>query len=164
MMERTQTMKISKPFSPAFREGAVRLAMEHRDGDQSEAAALTAIAGKLGCSPDSRSVLGRHGQCDGANGQASAEKARSGPLVQAHWRASWSTRTGNCAWPMRSCTKRPRILPMRERRCGSASALPEAARPPASQMMIFIEENRSSFGAEPICGTWQIAPSIPTGA
>jgi hypothetical protein len=32
---------------------AVRLAMEHRDEYQSEAAALTAIAGKLGCSPDS---------------------------------------------------------------------------------------------------------------
>ena len=40
-----------------FRERAVRLAMEHRDEYQSEAAALTAIAAKLGCSSDSRSGL-----------------------------------------------------------------------------------------------------------
>jgi len=38
--------KTSKPYSPEFRERAVRLFMEHRDEYQSEAAALTAIAGK----------------------------------------------------------------------------------------------------------------------
>jgi len=38
--------KTSKPYSPEFRERAVRLVMEHRDEYQSEAAALTAIAGK----------------------------------------------------------------------------------------------------------------------
>ena len=59
-MEQTQK-KTSKPRSPEFRERAVRLVLEPRDEDQSEAAALTAIAGKLGCSPDSRSVLGPPG-------------------------------------------------------------------------------------------------------
>jgi len=57
--------KTSKPFSPEFRERAVRLLMEHRDEYQSEAAALTAIAGKLGCSPDSRRVWARQVQRDG---------------------------------------------------------------------------------------------------
>jgi transposase-like protein len=47
-MEQTQKKKTAKPYSPEFRERAVRLAMEHRDEYQSEAAALTAIAGKLG--------------------------------------------------------------------------------------------------------------------
>ena len=51
-MEQIQKKKTAKPYSPEFRERAVRLAMEHRDEYQSEAAALTAIAGKLGCSPD----------------------------------------------------------------------------------------------------------------
>jgi len=56
----------------------VRLVMEHRDEYQSEAAALTAIAGKLGCSPDSLRVWVRQGQRDVGerSGQTSAEKAR----------------------------------------------------------------------------------------
>jgi hypothetical protein len=86
--------------------------MEHRDEYQSEAAALTAIAGKLGCSPDSLRVWARQVQRDGGErpGPTSAEKARikelerenrelrqaneilrkgepvKAPLVQAHWR------------------------------------------------------------------------------
>ena len=52
--------------------------MEHRDDYQSEAAALTAIAGKSGCSPDSLRVWMRQVQRDGGErlGQTSAEKAR----------------------------------------------------------------------------------------
>ena len=52
--------------------------MEHRDEYQSEAAALTAIAFKLGCSPDSLRVWMRQIQRDGGErpGQTSAEKAR----------------------------------------------------------------------------------------
>ncbi|WP_415183136.1 transposase, partial [Phaeovulum sp.] len=86
--------------------------MEHRDDYQSEAAALTAIAGKLGCSPDSLRVWMRQIQRDGGErpGPTSAEIARikelerevrelrqaneilrkgepvKAPLVQAHWR------------------------------------------------------------------------------
>ena len=79
--------------------------MEHRDEYQSEAAALTAIAGKLGCSPDSLRVWARQVQRDGGErpGQTSAEKARSeplkAPLVRAQWRTSLSARTANCAKP-----------------------------------------------------------------
>jgi transposase len=77
-MEQTQKKKTSKPYSPEFRERAVRLLMEHRDEYQSEAAALTAIAGKLGCSPDSLRVWARQVQRDGGErpGPTSAEKAR----------------------------------------------------------------------------------------
>jgi transposase len=61
-----------------FRERAVRLLLEHRDEYQSEAAALTAIAGKLGCSPDSLRVWVRQAQRDGGErpGQTTADKAR----------------------------------------------------------------------------------------
>ena len=54
------------------------LAMELRDEYQSEAASLTAIAGKLGCSPDSLRVWIRQGQRDVGErpGQTSAEKLR----------------------------------------------------------------------------------------
>ena len=76
-MEQTKK-NTSKPYSPEFRERAVRLALEHREEYQSEAAALTAIAGKLGCSPDSLRVWMRQIQRDGGErpGQTSAEKAR----------------------------------------------------------------------------------------
>ena len=76
-MEQTQK-KTSKPYSPEFRERAVRLAIERRDAYQSEAAALTAIASKLGCSPDSFRVWVRQGRRDGGArpGQTSAGKAR----------------------------------------------------------------------------------------
>ena len=77
-MEHAQKKKTAKPYSPEFRERAVRLAMEHRDDYQSEAAALTAIAGKLGCSPDSLRVWMRQVQRDGGErpGPTSAEIAR----------------------------------------------------------------------------------------
>ena len=38
VMEQTSKKKTSKPYSPEFRERAVRLAMEHRDEYQCEAA------------------------------------------------------------------------------------------------------------------------------
>ena len=77
-MEQTSRKKTAKPYSPEFRGRAVRLAMEHRDDYQSEAAALTAIAGKLGCSPDSLRVWIRQVQRDGGerSGQTTAEKLR----------------------------------------------------------------------------------------
>jgi transposase len=71
--------KISnKPYSPEFRERAVRLFLEHRPEYASEGAALRALAGKLGCSPDSLRVWARQAQRDaGASpGPTSAEKAR----------------------------------------------------------------------------------------
>ena len=77
-MEQIQKKKTAKTYSPEFRERAVRLVMEHRDQYQSEAAAMTAIASKLGCSPDSLRVWMRQIQRDGGErpGQTSAEKAR----------------------------------------------------------------------------------------
>ena len=53
--------KTWKPYSPEFREGAVRLRMDNRDEYRSEAAALVAIAGKPGCSASQPSRLGPAG-------------------------------------------------------------------------------------------------------
>ncbi len=77
-MEHASKKKTAKPYSPELRERAVRLAIERRDEYQSEAAALTAIAGKLGCSPDSLRVWMRQVQRDGGvrPGPTRAEIAR----------------------------------------------------------------------------------------
>ena len=67
-----------KPYSPEFRERAVRLVAEHRDEYRSDAAAHAAIASKLGCSPDSLRDWVRQAQRDGGErpGPTSTEKAR----------------------------------------------------------------------------------------
>jgi transposase len=92
-MEQTSKTKTLKPYSPKFRKPAVRWAMEHRDDYQGEAVALTAIAGKLGCSPDSLCVWMPQVQRDGGKrpGQTTAEKARIKGLereVRAHRQAN----------------------------------------------------------------------------
>ncbi|WP_416543656.1 MULTISPECIES: IS3 family transposase [Phaeobacter] len=132
--------KTSKPYSPEFRERAVRLLMEHRDEYQSEAAALTAIAGKLGCSPDSLRVWARQAQRDGGErpGPTSEEKARIKELEREN----------------RELRQANEIL-----RKASAYFCPGGARPPVSQMIAFIEESRDALGVEPICRALQFAPS-----
>ncbi len=69
---------IRKPYSPEFRERAVRLFREHRPEYASEVAALRALAEKLGCSPDSLRAWSRQTQRDVGEraGPTSAEKAR----------------------------------------------------------------------------------------
>jgi transposase len=69
---------IRKPYSPEFRERAVRLFLEHRPEYASEVAALRALSEKLGCSPDSLRVWARQAQRDVGErpGPTSAEKAR----------------------------------------------------------------------------------------
>ena len=67
-----------KPYSPEFRERAVRLFMEHRPEYASEIAALRALAEKLGCSPDSLRAWSRQAQRDAGErrGPTGAETAR----------------------------------------------------------------------------------------
>jgi HTH-like domain len=72
---------------------------------------------------------------------------------------SLSARCANFGRPMRYRGRRLRILPRCERQRGTASALPEAARPPISQMIAFIEKSREALGVEPICRALQFAPS-----
>ena len=45
-------MGASKPFSPEVRERAVRLVQEHQGEYPTQWAAITSIAGKIGCSPE----------------------------------------------------------------------------------------------------------------
>ncbi|MBU6449569.1 MAG: transposase [Rhodospirillales bacterium] len=70
--------KISKPYSPEFRERAVRLFLEHRADYRSESAAYAAICGKLGCSADSLRAWCQQAGRDGGErpGPTSAQLVR----------------------------------------------------------------------------------------
>jgi transposase-like protein len=76
-VEQTSKERTAKPYSPEFRERAVQLALEHRNDYQSETAALTATASKLGCSPYSLRVWVRQTHRDGVErpDQTTIEKA-----------------------------------------------------------------------------------------
>jgi transposase len=114
-------------FTPAYpaelRERGVRLFRENRAGYASDTAADTAIAPKLGCSPDSLRVWCQQAERDAGQraGLTSAEKDRikelerevrelrqaneilkkgepvMAPLVQAHWRTHISLRRSSTA-------------------------------------------------------------------
>ena len=124
--------KTSKPYSPEFRERAVRLFREHRAEYRSEVAALRALAEKLGCSPDSLRVWVRQAQRDAGEspGPTSAERARIKELEREN----------------RELRQANEIL-----KKAIGVFCPGGARPPVSQMTDFIEEHREGFGVEPIC-------------
>ena len=140
-MEQTRK-KTPKPYSPGFRERAVRLVTEHRDEHRSDAAAHAAIASKPGCSPDSFRDWVRQAQRDGGErpGPPGAEKARIRKLereVRALRQANEILKKASAYLLRRSSTAR-------FARFGTNA---------------FIEEHRGDFGSEPMCRMLQIAPS-----
>ena len=138
-MEQTHNKKTSKPYSPEFRERAVRLALEHHDEYRSEAALFTAIASKLGCSPDSLRVWVRQAQRDGGErpGQTSAEKARIKELERENRelrQANEFLKKGETIFRHWSEDNgRTRILPLLSAMQASPAGQRDGARPPLSQ-------------------------------
>ena len=53
-----------KRFAPEVRERAVRLVLEHQDEHESQWAAISSIAGKMGCSPETLRKWLRQAECD----------------------------------------------------------------------------------------------------
>jgi transposase len=68
----------TSPYPAEFRTRAVQMVVDHLGSYGSLTAALTDIAGKLGCSPDSLRVWYKQAQRDAGReaGPTSAEKAR----------------------------------------------------------------------------------------
>ena len=62
-MEQTQKNKTAKPYSPEFREGAVRQAVEHRDEYRSEVACADGDCRQIGLFAGQSSCLGPSGLC-----------------------------------------------------------------------------------------------------
>ena len=55
-------MKKSTKYSPEVRERAVRMVREHQDEHESQWAAICSIAGKIGCTPETRRLSVRQAE------------------------------------------------------------------------------------------------------
>jgi transposase len=71
-------MKASKSYSPEVRERAVRMVFEHEGDHASQWAAISSIAGKIGCTPETLRLWVRQAERDAGRraGPTSAESER----------------------------------------------------------------------------------------
>ena len=71
-------MKKSTKYSPEVRERAVRMVREHQDEHESQWAAICSIAGKIGCTPETRRLWVRQAERDGGEceGLTTTERER----------------------------------------------------------------------------------------
>ncbi|MCC7412048.1 MAG: IS3 family transposase [Gammaproteobacteria bacterium] len=133
-------MKSNKQYSPEVRERAVRLVFERAGEHDSQWAAISSIAAKIGCTPETLRKWVRQAERDQGQrpGVTSEERERLKALER----------------EVRELKRANEIL-----RKASAYFCPGGARPPRERMMSFIDDHREVYGVEPICEVLPIAPS-----
>ena len=132
-------MPRSMRYSPEVRARAVRMVFEHADAHESQWAAITSIAEKIGCTTEALRRWVRQAERDqgtrpGLTTEERQQAARAGELRAA-----------------------PR---QRDPPTGVGLFREGGARPPTQVMVGFIDDHRAKFGVEPICAVLPIAPSV----
>ncbi|MBQ5961539.1 IS3 family transposase [Massilia sp. ZL223] len=133
-------MKKQPKYSPEVIERAVRMVSEASSEYESQWAAITSIAAKIGCTPETLRRWVRQQERD--TGQ------RPGPTTAEEERIKALERE------VRKLRKANEIL-----RLASAFFGPGGARPPLQAVRAFIDQYRHAYGVEPICKVMQVAPS-----
>ncbi|WP_429207345.1 IS3 family transposase [Massilia sp. UYP11] len=133
-------MKKQPKYSPEVIERAVRMVSEAASEYESQWAAITSIAAKIGCTPETLRRWVRQQERD--TGQ------RPGPTTAEEERIKALERE------VRELRKANEIL-----RLASAFFGPGGARPPLQAVRAFIDQYRHAYGVEPICRVMQVAPS-----
>ena len=133
-------MKKQPKYSPEVIERAVRMVSEAGNQYESQWAALTSIAAKIGCTPETLRRWVRQQERDTGQrpGPTSAEEERVKALER----------------EVRELRKANEIL-----RLASAFFRPGGARPPLQTLRAFIDRYRHAYDVEPICKVMQVAPS-----
>ncbi|MGI4846284.1 MAG: IS3 family transposase [Janthinobacterium lividum] len=133
-------MKKQPKYSPEVIERAVRMVSEASSEYESQWAAITSIAAKIGCTPETlrRWVRQRERDTGQRPGPTTAEEERIKALER----------------EVRELRKANEIL-----RLASAFFGPGGARPPLQAVRAFIDQYRHAYGVEPICRVMQVAPS-----
>ncbi|MFC0253868.1 MULTISPECIES: IS3 family transposase [Massilia] len=133
-------MKKQPKYSPEVIERAVRMVSEAASEYESQWAAITSIAAKIGCTPETLRRWVRQQERDTGQrpGTTTAEEERIKALER----------------EVRELRKANEIL-----RLASAFFGPGGARPPLQAVRAFIDQHRHAYGVEPICKVMQVAPS-----
>ncbi|MDH2406872.1 IS3 family transposase [Bradyrhizobium sp. SSUT18] len=134
------TSKTTNKFSPEVRTRAVRMVLDHASEHPSRWAAVTSIAAKIGCTPQTLHDWVKKAEVD--SGQRAGVPTDTAEKLKALERENRELRQAN------------EIL----RKASAYFAMAESST--AVQAMIaFIDDHRGAHGVEPICKVLPIAPS-----
>ncbi|MBX9860625.1 MAG: IS3 family transposase [Sphingomonas sp.] len=132
--------KTTNKFAPEVRERAVRMVADHERDYPSRWAAVVSIAEKIGCVPQTLHEWVKKAEVN--SGKRAGVPTEVADKVKALEREVRELRQAN------------EIL-----RKASAYFALGRARPPVQAMITFIDDNRITYGVEPICRVLPIAPS-----
>ncbi|WP_374015138.1 IS3 family transposase [Massilia sp. BJB1822] len=132
--------KKSARYSPEVMERAVRMVEESASQHDSQWAAITSIANKIGCTPETLRRWVRQHEADSG--------LRAGPTTAEQERIRALERE------VKELRKTNEIL-----RLASGFFRPGGARPPLQALMAFIDQHSSMYGVERLCRLLQVAPS-----
>ena len=134
------TSKTTNKFSPEVRARAVRMVLDHASEHPSRWAAVTSIAAKIGCTPQTLHDWVK---------KAEVDQRAAGRRSDRHGRQAEGPRAGE---PRASAGQRDPAQ-------GKRLFCDGGARPPVQAMIAFIDDHRGAHGVEPICKVLPIAPS-----